>query len=106
MKRKISNILLAMCVVCTLAGMTRELVTNYNISKASEKETSISTDADCYVICDVVALDPASDTLMVKMQNGELHEYSAYDLPEQCTLVTFKTSNLDKYESYEIVALR
>ena len=100
MKNKIKTILLSLCVVCTVVGMMKEIITF--TTEAHAKETA----EPCYIICDVTETDIETGELTVLMQDGGLQVYLADDIPESCELVCFKTNNIDNFESYEIVALR
>jgi len=74
--------------------------------------TEMTKTTETYLICDVEMYCYNNDfkgntDLYCEMPNGDLEIFTIKDAPERkCTLVTFKTENLDDYNTYEVVAVR
>ena len=66
-----------------------------------EKET-------VYIIADVLSArySNGNAVLSVEMQTGDIEEYEVMELDFCPSEVVFKTTNIDKFESYEVVGLR
>ena len=67
---------------------------------------------ETFIICDIINYCYNADLngntdLYCEMPNGELHVFTITDAPEsKCHLVTFRTTNMEDYGSYEVVAVR